>query len=77
MPGQRRWHFVDESDRQRRRILDTIAREDCIRSLIYVSRSSAQLTARHDCMTALVWDLVDRKANRLVIESTRTRTDAP
>jgi hypothetical protein len=63
--------FVDESDRQRRRILDTIAKNECVHTLIYICRGS-QVAARQECMTALVCDLIDRKANRLVMESVST-----
>jgi hypothetical protein len=71
MPGQRRWHFVDESDRRRRLILDTIARQEAVRTLLYVGDmgSGSREAVRSDCMSALVYNLVDRKAERLVIES--------
>jgi hypothetical protein len=72
LPGQRRWHFVDESKRRRRQILDTIARQEIVRTLMYTSRGS-QSIARRECMTALIYDLVDRKASRLVMESIATQ----
>jgi hypothetical protein len=68
VPGQRRWHFVSESGRRRKFILDSLVRSDAIRALVYVG-TGAPVSVRRECLTTLVYDLLDRKASRLLIES--------
>jgi hypothetical protein len=71
LPGQRRWHFKHESRPRQRQILDTIVRCDAVRALVYEG-SGKELPVRRECLAALVVDLVDRQAGRLVIESRET-----
>ncbi|WP_433178420.1 hypothetical protein [Actinoallomurus sp. CA-150999] len=71
LPGQRRWHFKHESTPRQRQILDVIARCGAVQALIYEG-SGKELPVRRECLAALVFDLVDRQAGRLVIESRET-----
>lgn len=68
LPGQRRWHFNHEPDGRRRQILTAMARSRDVVAVIYEARGR-EVDARRECLTALVSDLIDRKADRLVIES--------
>ncbi|MFI6042983.1 hypothetical protein ACIA8C_15185 [Nocardia sp. NPDC051321] len=68
LPGQRRWHFNDESEQRQRQIIAAMARCRGVAVAIYKGRGP-EVGTRHDCMTELVTDLVDIKANRLVVES--------
>jgi hypothetical protein len=68
LPGQARWHFKSESDRRRRLIIDQIIRCDAIRATLYVAKG-LEIPARRMCLTTLVFDLIDQKASRLIIES--------
>jgi hypothetical protein len=68
LPGQARWHFKSESDRRRRQIIDTLARCDAIKASLYIG-NGLEVPVRHECLTELVYDLLDEKACRLVIES--------
>lgn len=67
LPGQRRWHFNSESNRRRRLILDTITKDDSIRALLHVGRGNPA-AVRRECLTSLVFELLERPGGRLVIE---------
>lgn len=68
LPGQRRLHFKSESNARRKQILDALVAVG-VQARVYRSGSSSTTTARRWCLTALVDDLVDMGAHRLVIES--------
>jgi hypothetical protein len=68
LPGQARWHFKSESDRRRRQIIDQIVRCDAIGARLYFGKGP-DLCVRRDGLTAIVSDLLDLNAGRLVIES--------
>ena len=69
--GQRRVHFVDESDARRRTILATITSLE-LRARVYQTRSTDDVAARAITLSALVKDLAPA-AERLVIESRSDR----
>lgn len=66
--GQRRWHFKSESNRRQHKILDSLVRTKAIRGFIYTG-TGRDMAVRGECLTALITDLIDHKASRLVIES--------
>jgi hypothetical protein len=68
LPGQARWHFKSESDRRRRQIIDKIVRCGAVKATLYLAKGP-EIPARHRCLTALVFDLIDQKASRLIVES--------
>jgi hypothetical protein len=68
LPGQRRWHFNHEPDARRRKILSAMARADGITATIYEGYGP-EVDTRRECLAQLVTDLIDAKAERLVIES--------
>ncbi|MBF6124869.1 hypothetical protein [Nocardia brasiliensis] len=68
LPGQRRWHFNDESEQRQRHIIAAMAQCVGVGVAIYEGRGR-EVSVRHSCMTELVTDLVEIKAARLVIES--------
>lgn len=67
-PGQRRVHFVKESDRHRRRILKAMVGLDT-RSVIYVVKHQDQLAAREAILESIVKDVLKDRVTRLVLES--------
>jgi hypothetical protein len=73
-PGQRRVHFAKESDSRRRTILSALARLP-IRVRLYEC-GGAPVPARATCLAALVDDLGDLGADRLVIEKLDTQVRA-
>jgi hypothetical protein len=68
LPGQRRSHFNHEPDARRRKILSAMARADGITATIYEGYGP-EVDTRRECLAQLVTDLIDAKAERLVIES--------
>jgi hypothetical protein len=69
MPGQRRIHFQKESNGRRRQILDTVATLG-VEAIVYDgSRYRADKPARDACLSRLIMDLVDRDAERLILET--------
>lgn len=78
LPGQLRFHWKDENEGQRRRMLKAI--EDMgVRSLVYVCRPVSmrrQARARALCVNALVWDLWTHEVDEVVFESRENHNDA-
>jgi hypothetical protein len=69
MPGQRRIHFQKESNGRRKQILDTVATLG-VEAIIYDgSRHKANKPARDACLARLITDLVDLKAEQLILET--------
>lgn len=66
-PGQRRIHFVHESDRRRRQVLSALARGP-IRVAVYRSDAKDAEQARRRCLQQLVHD-ESAQLRRLVLES--------
>jgi hypothetical protein len=67
MPGQRRIHFVHESDGRRKKILDTIAELAPV-ATIYDGSALPQRRQRESCLRAVVADLAAGTAGTLVLE---------
>jgi hypothetical protein len=65
--GQRRLHFSKEKDGRRKEIL-THLRSMNLQTHFYVSKIKNQASARDECLTALVEDIVSLRVHRLVIE---------
>ena len=66
-----RVHFNNESNRQKTRVLSTIASMPlrAIVTICYRDHGVTEYRARADCLTALVTELQQRAVGRLVIES--------
>jgi hypothetical protein len=67
MPGQRRLHFLKESDRQRKQILDVIY-ELAPNVRIYDGSTHPRRQQRNACLSELLSDLASQHARLLVIE---------
>ena len=61
MKGQRRIHFVDESDSRRRQITGSLEKLN-IHTIFFVTRTKIEREARRLCLTALVANL-DKQTN--------------
>ncbi|MFI6215696.1 MULTISPECIES: hypothetical protein [Nocardia] len=68
LPGHRRWHFWHESAQRQRKILGSLRRIRGMQIWVIEGRGR-EVPTRHECLTALVIDLLDLGAGRLVIES--------
>ncbi len=66
--GQRRIHFVDESDRRRRTILAAIAKLETS-TVVYIAQDRNQVTARTAILQTMVPDLRGRGVTRLLLDS--------
>lgn len=66
--GQRRIHFVTESDRRRRALLRAISELDCS-SIVYVARHRDQVAARAALLATMLPELQSSGVSRLVLES--------
>jgi hypothetical protein len=65
--GQSRIHFSSESDSSRRSLLSNLTTMD-VRVQLYVVRGRSDRDARQRCLEALVGDLAEAGASRLLIE---------
>lgn len=68
LPGQRRWHFTEESDRRRRRILTAIAGSGLVRVAV-AHGSGPDPAVRGECLRQLTPPLLQAGVTRVVIES--------
>ncbi|MEU7138977.1 hypothetical protein ABZ942_05970 [Nocardia sp. NPDC046473] len=68
LPGHRRWHFWHESVQRQRKILAALRRLQGMQLGVFEGRGR-EVVVRHECLTALVTDLLELRAGRLVIES--------
>ncbi len=68
LPGQRRWHFTEESDRRRRAILTAIAGSGLVR-VVVAHGSGPDPAVRAQCLRQLTPALVQTGVTRVVIES--------
>ncbi len=76
-PKQRRFHWHDESDRLRFRMLQEIARLDLV-VLAHACRPATpvkQERARALCLQSMLWELHERKVGELVLESRQERNN--
>jgi len=69
MPGQRRIHFVKESDRRRSGFLDTLSQFPIGAAIYEVTSRPLPKDARVRCLEPLVDDVLAAGAQRLVIET--------
>lgn len=72
LPGQRRWHFVNESNRRRRQIVDALIASDQLSALPFYARGR-EAAIRAESFRQMVGLLVDRNVSRLIIESREGR----
>lgn len=69
LPGQRELHFKNEKPARRRMLADEIARWP-VEVIVYMhSYSRRPEPARQECLRQLLTDLINRQADRLVIDS--------
>ena len=68
MPRQRRIHFSSESDPRRNKILDTIIDLGLTATIYDAGRPADERSARRACLSRLVVDLAEMRAERLVLE---------
>jgi hypothetical protein len=73
MPGQREIHFHNEKPPRRRTIADTIIRLPVEVQIYHCQCGRHDESARQACLFRLVGNLIDRKAQRLVIDSRQDR----
>ncbi|NEM91502.1 hypothetical protein [Galbitalea soli] len=66
-PGQRRIHFTSESDSSRRTLLAALAGLE-LHVVVYCVRGVPDKIARARCLTALLDDLVDSRAQHVILE---------
>lgn len=67
LPGQSRLHCRDESDRRRRQLISEMSRLP-VTNLLYRSTAAKPREARAACLQALAEDLIELKAEQLVLE---------
>jgi hypothetical protein len=68
LPGQRRWHFTEESDRRRRQILAAIVGSELVRVAV-AHGSGPEPAVRARCLRDLTPALLQAGVTRVVIES--------
>jgi|CXWK01.1.fsa_nt_gi hypothetical protein len=69
LPGQRRIHFAEESDKRRRQILSGFAEIEGTTTTIYWTTSQDQRAARQSLIVVAVPDLRDHDAKRFILDS--------
>ncbi len=74
LPGQRRWHFVNERDSRRKQIIDAIVHSGQVSALAYYG-TGRDNDLRAESFRRMVQPLLDRGVTRLIIESRQGRDD--
>jgi len=74
LPGQRRWHFVNERDSRRKQILDAIVDSGQVSALAFYG-TGRDNDIRAESFRRMVQPLLDRGVARLIIESRQGRDD--
>jgi hypothetical protein len=74
LPGQRRWHFVQERDSRRRQIIDALTATGQVTALIFHGKGR-DTEIRTESFHRMVQPLLDRNITRLIIESREGRDD--
>ena len=69
---QRRWHFTEESNARRQRILDSIVNSGLVTAMVASGRGR-EVQVRERCLTALGQPLIDRQTSRVILESREGR----
>lgn len=73
LPGQRRWHFVNERDSRRRQIIDAIVASGQVTALIYHGKGRDSDIRAESFRRRMVQLLLDHSVTRLIIESREGR----
>jgi hypothetical protein len=74
LPGQRRWHFVNERDSRRRQIIDAVVTTGQVSALAYYGKGRDN-EIRAESFRRMVQPLLERRVTRLIIESREGRDD--
>lgn len=72
LPGQRRWHFVNERASRRRQIVDALTESGRVAALIFHGKGH-EPALRAESFRRMVRPLLERNVTRLVIESREGR----